>query len=94
MKTYGFEEGVDGPSLALSQVTLAVMPDELRCLARFFQKTAETMEKWGEGFDHEHFRDFCDENGITSIEGASDVIIAWPLNAEPKGTGGGQEDQD
>ena len=80
MKIYGLEASADLPDvlLTLREASFAATADEIRYLAQFFQETAEKMEQWGDGFGHEHFGDYCKENGLTSVEGGADVIVARP----------------
>lgn len=59
MRFYGYVEGSEDNSPAqLEEVTLSADPVTLRRMAEFLSHVAETIEKHGERFGHEHFEDF------------------------------------
>ena len=79
MKIFGYAEG-DDMLLTLSEASFQATADELRRLGEFLQETADTIDRAGAAFGHEHFRDFCRRRGIDSVEGEADVIAAGPPN--------------
>lgn len=59
MRVYGYDlTKKKKATIELSEISLSLSPSELRDLSRFFATTADTMEKWGDKFGHEHFSDF------------------------------------
>ena len=61
MKLYGYTDrpgafDVGAPD-SLAEATLVASPMELRRIAQFLISAADTMERVGEAFDHEHLSD-------------------------------------
>ena len=68
--------------LAMSEVTFACSPDELRRIAKFIAKSADEIEKQGDKFGHRHLRDEKDlaQWGADSV----DIIVVRPQTCEYK----------
>jgi hypothetical protein len=61
MKIYGYEIGSsnleEGIPSALAEITLIADSNELRMIAEFISNAADTMDKMGSTYDHEHLSD-------------------------------------
>lgn len=61
MKLYGYkDEGLpieDVNPSELAEITLVATPEELRRIAGFLQAAAQSMERMGNAYDHEHLSD-------------------------------------
>jgi hypothetical protein len=65
------------------EITIVADTNELRRLARFFNLTAELLEKHGKAFGHEHLQDFENKGfdrkpdiivSRSSVDGVNEVI--------------------
>ena len=75
VELYGYPKGDEELSspLELREVTFVASPETLRRLASFLNQTATEMEKYGKGFDHEHFSIVYEDSWV---EGSGDVIVS------------------
>lgn len=74
MNVFGYSknEGLSDELLELEEVTFQADSKMLKEIAKFLLKTADTMEKHGEQFGHEHFKDHVSDKKSLSV----DVIVA------------------
>lgn len=65
MVLYGYKnedrkfEGIEPSELA--EITLVATPEELRCIAKFLESAADSMERKGNEYGHEHLSDKMSE---------------------------------
>ncbi|WP_394539480.1 hypothetical protein PRJ39_02465 [Lysobacter enzymogenes] len=61
MKLTGYsvedQDAEDIRFIQLAEISLAASPAELRRMATFFNNAADTMERMGDTYDHEHLSD-------------------------------------
>ena len=61
MKLYGYkDEGLEPGEIVpsvLAEITLVATPEELRIIAAFLVSAANSMEKMGKSYSHEHLSD-------------------------------------
>lgn len=61
MKFFGYEiedrNADEARLLGLAEVSLVATPDEFRRIAAFLRDAADTMERMGDAYDHEHLGD-------------------------------------
>ncbi|MGQ9427703.1 Imm32 family immunity protein [Gilvimarinus sp. F26214L] len=60
MKIYGYPKNVNDLQ-ELVEVTFQAEPDELRQLAKFLAKMAQSLEDDRGGFGHGHAKDYCED---------------------------------
>ena len=55
MKIYGYSHETTDELLELYEATISASPEELRELSIFFKNCADSMERKGSNWNHEHF---------------------------------------
>jgi len=82
-------DDVEGACTAvLSEVVIAADAETLRRLARFLQRVADDIDKWGDDFDHDHYKLVTErELGVDCWGG--EVTVIHPRNADRDDLGDG-----
>ena len=59
MKAFGFTD-TSNQAIPLTDLALAMTPEEMQEFACFFAHAASEMDRLGASYDHMHFKDFSD----------------------------------
>ena len=71
MKIYGYEHNSEN-LIELAEISLKCDSRMLRKVADFIFKTADAIDKFGDDFGHEHFKDYLKSDN----ENIPDIVIA------------------
>jgi hypothetical protein len=78
VRLFGYPNNIElDTPLSMKEVSFVASPHELRLIASFLQESAESIEKHGADFSHEHFVDYLERINQESELGC-DVIVASP----------------
>ena len=69
LNLFGYSNVEESELLTLNEVTIQADTTKLRALAKFINKCADEIDS-DEGWEHEHFRDYIDDESIEH-----DVIV-------------------
>ena len=77
MRLYGYKKDTLSPDdiepSELAEITLLASPDELRKIARFLTSAADSIERHGKNWEHEHLSDVYQE-----FKDSSEFIVFNP----------------
>jgi len=80
MKVYGYGKKNRSKLLELSEVTFEIKVTELKNIISFFQHVESMHERWGEDFDHKHYKDYLETipDGVENVSTDYPDIIIFP----------------